>query len=532
MTSAYSPEPVEQSGLLLRGLYSREAIGDVLLLDGHGVRVSVDRGHLSLSDGLGSHRRLRRLSRADRTVRRVVVLGQSGHITLEAITWCTAVGISLTHLDSAGRVLLTAGGKQHQDPRLRRSQALAPTSPTGLAISIGLLVAKLEGQAAFCNENLRLPSAAAAIQDLAADLADADSIARCRELEAAAANVYFGAWAGRVRTKFTSRDTDRVPEHWHTFTARRSPLQNSKTSRKASDPINAMLNYAYALGEAECVLALRAVGLDPGLGIVHTDKPNRDSLALDLLEPLRPVIERRVLEVLQARHLRASDFHETPDGTCRLLAPLTHDLAADMPYYARTIAGHAEAIAQALARAHTAPVKLRTPLTKANARAVQVRAGKRRSAYDTNAAATVVPTCRTCGVPLTSTRRQLCDTCWPVTRAQLETARAAKGVAERARRRAAGEQDPTLTEAAKAKKHLALVTAKAAQAEWERANPNVVADPGWFAHSVLPVITGVPLARLHEATGLSLTACSRIRAGKLTPHVRHWSALEALQSAK
>ena len=177
-----------------------------------------------------------------------------------------------------------------------------------------------------------------------------------------------------------------------------------------------------------------------------------------------------MLDVLTTRHLRAGDFHETPEGTCRLLGLLTHDLAADMPYYARTIAGHAESIAQALGRAHTAPVKLRTPLTKANARAVQVRAGRRRSAYDPTAPATVMPTCRTCGAALASIRRQLCNTCWPVTRAQLETARAAKGVAERARRRAAGEPDPTLTEAAKAKKHGSLVKAKAGQAGWERAH--------------------------------------------------------------
>lgn len=514
-------------------LFGRDAVSSaVLVLDGYGLRVSVDRGHLLLADGLGAHRRQRRLPRADRTVRCIVIVGQTGHITLEALSWCAAVGITLTQLDSAGHVLLTAGGKQHDDPRLRRSQALAPTNDTGLAITIGLLGAKLDGQAALCNENLQLPPAAAAISELAAELASAERIAACREMEAAAANIYFGAWAGRVHCKFTSRDTERVPEHWHRFAARRSPLQNSKTARKASDPINAMLNYAYALGEAECLLALRAVGLDPGLGIVHTDKPHRDSLALDLLEPLRPVIEGRVLDVLTSRHLRAGDFHETPEGTCRLLAPLTHDLAADMPYYARTIAGHAEAIAQALARAHTAPVKLRTPLTKANARAVQVRAGKRRSAYDPTAPATVMPTCRTCGAALASTRRQLCDTCWPVTRAQLETTRAAKGVAERARRRSAGEPDPTLTEAAKAKKHGALVKAKAGQAEWERAHPQATADPVRFQQDVLPGLAGMPLARLQEATGLSVAACSRIRAGKLTPHVRHWSALEALRSAE
>jgi CRISPR/Cas system-associated endonuclease Cas1 len=55
------------------------------------------------------------------------------------------------------------------------------------------------------------------------------------------------------------------------------------------------------------------------LGILHTDKKNRDSLALDLLEPLRPAVDRHVLRLLLAQRFRATDFHETRQGACRLL---------------------------------------------------------------------------------------------------------------------------------------------------------------------------------------------------------------------
>jgi CRISPR-associated protein Cas1 len=56
-----------------------------------------------------------------------------------------------------------------------------------------------------------------------------------------------------------------------------------------------MLNYLYALVEAEAILACQAVGLDPGLGLVHSDTRARASLALDLMEPVRPEVDDFVL---------------------------------------------------------------------------------------------------------------------------------------------------------------------------------------------------------------------------------------------
>jgi len=524
-----TPADVNATATTLTDLYGRDAADSaVLVLDGHGLRLSVVRGHLSLQDGIGMHRRDRRLSRAQRTVRRIVVLGHTGHLTLDAVRWCAEVGIVLVQVDTGGDLLAVAGATDHDDPRLRRAQAQAPDNPTGALIARALLTAKVQGQAVVCNENLHLPTASNHLYVLAQQLTEAPTISACRDLEAIAANLYFGAWAGRVTAVFASQDADRVPAHWHTFTTRRSPLLTSKAPRNAADPINALLNYSYALGQVECTVALRAVGLDPGLGIVHTDKKHRDSLSLDLLEVLRPVIDARVLTLLGRRHLRARDLHETADGSCRLLAPLTHELAADLPYYARTVAPHAEAIAHALAQSHPAPVQLRTPLTRANARTVQTRGGKRSSAYDPKPPHTDSATCRTCGAPLPHNKRQLCATCWPITRAQLATERAARGVASRAAQRARGELDPAQTEPARAKRHASMVATKAAEAAWDADYPDALRDTAWYREHVQPHLTGMPLSRLQHVTSLSVSSCSRIRTGQLQPHPRHWTALAEL----
>lgn len=65
----------------------------VLVVDGFGVSLTVSRGHLVVRDGMGRNRRERRLPKAQRTVRRIVILGHTGHISLEAVRWCHDTGI-------------------------------------------------------------------------------------------------------------------------------------------------------------------------------------------------------------------------------------------------------------------------------------------------------------------------------------------------------------------------------------------------------------------------------------------------------
>ena len=70
-----------------------------------------------------------------------------------------------------------------------------------------------------------------------------------------------------------------------------------------------------ALAESECRLAASACGLDPGIGFLHTDTANRDSLALDLIEPIRPAIEAWLLDWLMREPLRRADFFEMATAT-------------------------------------------------------------------------------------------------------------------------------------------------------------------------------------------------------------------------
>src|SRR5207249_4672193 len=106
-------------------------------------------------------------------------------------------------------------------------------------------------------------------------------------IEARAAAAYWSAWRD-VAISFPQRNA-RVPEHWRRFGTRDSLLTGSP--RVATNPANAALNYLYAILESESRLAAVALGLDPGIGLLHVDTNARDSLALDLMEAARPSVD-------------------------------------------------------------------------------------------------------------------------------------------------------------------------------------------------------------------------------------------------
>lgn len=124
-------------------------------------------------------------------------------------------------------------------------------------------------------------------------MATAKTIPAIPLLEAQAALAYWSVWRA-VPVMYPKNDLRRVPDHWRTFGTRVSPLTGSP--RLAVNPPNAMLNYLYALLESEACLTAAAMGLDPSIGLLHVDTDARDSLACDLMEPVRPQVDAYLLD--------------------------------------------------------------------------------------------------------------------------------------------------------------------------------------------------------------------------------------------
>ena len=168
-------------------------------------------------------------------------------------------------------------------------------------------------------------TAADIIAKLQESLSTAESLDTVSRLEAHAASAYWSAWC-ELPINFPRQDVARVAEHWLTFGTRNSLLTGSP--RLATNPPNAVLNYCYALLEIESRLALTAVGLDPGIGMLHVDTPNRHSLACDIMEAIRPSVDAWLLDWITREPFRRADFFEQPNGNCRLLVGVTAKLSA------------------------------------------------------------------------------------------------------------------------------------------------------------------------------------------------------------
>jgi CRISPR-associated protein Cas1 len=101
----------------------------------------------------------------------------------------------------------------------------------------------------------------------------------------------------------------------------------SGRNRHATHPVNAMLNYAYAVLESQIRIATIAQGLDPTIGYLHSCRPGRAALVYDLMEPLRPQVDHLVLSFVRSRTLSPSDFVLGTNGVCRLHLQLAREVA-------------------------------------------------------------------------------------------------------------------------------------------------------------------------------------------------------------
>ena len=102
----------------------------------------------------------------------------------------------------------------------------------------------------------------------------------------------------------------------------------SGRNRHATHPVNAMLNYAYAVLESQVRIATVSQSLDPTIGCLHACRPGRVALVYDLMEPLRPRVDRLVLYFVLSHTFTPSDFVLRDDGVCRLHPQLAREVAA------------------------------------------------------------------------------------------------------------------------------------------------------------------------------------------------------------
>lgn len=222
----------------------------------------------------------------------VVLMGLGVQLSTALLVDLLSRGIPVTLTNQSGSrhyATLTAGPSRFAELRLQQMQR-AGDAAWALGLAQALVRAKLANQRTLLDDTgwAAAPAAVAQIAAAAAGLATAADLATARGYEGAAAAAYFGAWRAALGQSwgFTGRAFYPPP-----------------------DPINALLSFGYTLLLHDTLAAVQIAGLDPYLGAFHSLEAGRPSLALDLMEPFRPlVIDRIVLELVANGQVRREQF--------------------------------------------------------------------------------------------------------------------------------------------------------------------------------------------------------------------------------
>jgi CRISPR-associated endonuclease Cas1 len=467
----------------------------VATLFGYGINVRVDRGHLILEDGIGAVRREARFPRVGHGLRRLVVIGSDGSVSFAAMRWLADQNASFVMLDREGSVLVVTGPISPSDARLRRAQSPAEHSGAGVQIVRELVSKKLVGQENVAREKLRTPEVA---KKIAAMRSTIQSVVKSPEfllLESQAANAYWSAWRD-LPVQYPKTDLPWVPEHWRTFGPRVSTL--TRSPRLAVNPANAILNYLYAVLESETRLAITALGLDPGLGVLHVDTPSRDSFACDLMEPVRPLIDAYLFDWISRSPLRREWFYEQRDGNCRLMGPFAAMLSETARTWATAVAPHAERAARILWSTTTKRVHRRYPPTRLTQDHRRFAKGKSSPVLG-DSMPKYPRTCKGCGKNVG--RGNYCRSCVRLLAAEnlREAAKLGRAVAHSARAQ-------TLR-AATQRRHAA------AQKAWKPSDKPNWLDEKIFCEKVRPRLTVVTVATIVSTIRVSEPYATNIRGG-------------------
>ena len=281
-----------------------------LYLSGFGVSLNVDGARLIVKDGFlepdstqGTHEFQPRRMPHDS----IVIDGQTGTISLTAIKWLMRHNVPLFVLDYDGTLLSSTLPREPVNGPLKIAQIEAfKDSARRFHITKKLVEAKAQRtldvmkwlaarygelssqiQAGLANELERLE--------------ECQSLPRLLSIEGRIADIYWRHLQQVLPVKFG-------------FTSR----MHETHQMNASDPVNVLLNYGYAVLESQCRKALNSVGLEPTVGFLHEARQTKYPLVYDLQEPYRWLVDTTVISCLERRQFDKRDFYRMDNYVLRL----------------------------------------------------------------------------------------------------------------------------------------------------------------------------------------------------------------------
>jgi CRISPR-associated protein Cas1 len=292
-----------------------------LYLSGFGVSLRVDGARLVVKDGFlepdtSQHEyefQPRRMPHDS-----VIIDGQTGSISLTAIKWLMRHGVPLFILDYNGTLLSSTLPREPVNGPLKIAQTQTYQDPSKrLNIAKKLIEAKSQRTVDVLEWlTPRYPSCkaiTARIEQETKRIPECGNLLRLMQVEGHIANLYWQQLQTILPKKLGFRSR-----------------MHESHQMNASDPVNVLLNYGYAILESECRKALNSVGLEPTVGFLHEAKQTRYALVYDLMEPYRWLVDTTVIECLEYERFSKQDFYRLDNYVLRLRAEAVKKLLAAM----------------------------------------------------------------------------------------------------------------------------------------------------------------------------------------------------------
>jgi len=237
----------------------------------------------------------------------IVCFGYSG-ASPALMQLCCERGIALSFMSEYGRFFGRVTGKIHGNVLLRRTQyrwaddyiqtarlakrfVLAKIANSRLVLQRALRDHDVDTEGDDISQTIRW------MGDMPERLVRTDDLERIRGVEGEAAHLYFSCFDHLI---VSQKDSFRM---------------SGRVRRPPTDKVNALLSFIYTMLAHEAAAALETVGLDPQVGYLHRDRPGRSSLALDLMEEMRPYMaDRLVLSLINRKQVDASGFDTKESG--------------------------------------------------------------------------------------------------------------------------------------------------------------------------------------------------------------------------
>jgi CRISPR-associated protein Cas1 len=218
---------------------------------------------------------------------------------------CIQKGVPVTYLTERGRFLGRLEGAHPGNVLLRKEQfRQSENNNRKLVFARSFIAGKIQNSRLNLLRSARDSSneeAQAALRSVASELerrltmlATAPDVNSVRGYEGDAARAYFSVFNHCILQQKDDFHFD------------------GRTRRPPRSRLNALLSFGYALVTSDCVSACQAAGLDPYIGFLHEERPGRPSLALDLVEELRPFVDRFVFTLINRKQIQARDIIEKP----------------------------------------------------------------------------------------------------------------------------------------------------------------------------------------------------------------------------